>query len=154
MENCYIKDASDFLRLEAELGADAKLLESSLLKNRRATERAALKGDDEFAWAAVGYTIHNMNCLFENYFPRIAKFFEYGLDPAAWHSQLVGRMTLEIPGLRPALFDQVLDTRIDEFRSLRPWTISRSKSEKKLMGSSRTDKEPRCANPSFAAHRG
>jgi hypothetical protein len=114
-----LKNTNDFLRLKAELTTDSSLLQSLLAKNRRATERASLSGEDEFTWAAVGYTIHNVYCLFENYFLRISKFFENGLDPSTWHVQLVERMTLEIPGLRPALFDRAFALRIDELRRFR-----------------------------------
>ena len=114
-----MKNASDFQRLKAELTVDMSLLFGLLEKNRRASERAALAGVDEFAWVAVGYTIHNIYCLFENYFLRISKFFENGLDSSAWHAQLVERMTLEIPGLRPALFDKIFAARIDELRRFR-----------------------------------
>jgi len=77
-----------------------ELLEALLVKNTKASERASLSGMDEFAWTAVGYTIHNVYCLLENYFLRISKFFENGLDLAAWHAQVIERMTLNIPGVR------------------------------------------------------
>ncbi len=114
-----MRSTADFLRLKAELNVDSLLLETLMEKNRRATERARLADADEFAWAAVGYTIHNLYCLFENYFLRIAKFFENGLDSSSWHAQLVERMTLEIPGLRPALFDRTFAARVDELRRFR-----------------------------------
>ena len=114
-----MRSTADFLRLKAELNVDSLLLETLMEKNRRATERARLADADEFAWAAVGYTIHNLYCLFENYFLRIAKFFENGLDSSSWHAQLVERMTLEIPGLRPALFDRAFAARVDELRRFR-----------------------------------
>jgi hypothetical protein len=114
-----MRSATDFLRLKAELGKDRELLQALLAKNLRATERAEMQPGDEFAWAAVGYTIHNIYCLFENYFLRVSKFFENSLDQSNWHAQLVERMTLEIPGLRPALFDTAFATRIDELRRFR-----------------------------------
>jgi hypothetical protein len=114
-----MKETIDFPRLKAELAVDASLLSSLVEKNRRASDRAALAGADEFSWVAVGYTIHNIYCLFENYFLRISKYFENGLDPSSWHAQLVERMTLAIPGIRPALFDRAFSQRIDELRRFR-----------------------------------
>jgi hypothetical protein len=114
-----MKNAYDFLRLKAELTADATSFGALLEKNRRASERAAISGDDEFAWSAVGYTIHNIYCLFENYFLRIAKFFENGLDPSSWHADLVKRMTLTIQEIRPSLFDTAFAQRVDELRRFR-----------------------------------
>jgi len=114
-----MQKGNDYLRLKAELAMDRNLLDALLEKNRRATERPSVAFEDEFAWAAVGYTIHNIYCLFENYFLRISKFFENGLDPSSWHVQLVERMTLDIPSIRPALFNRAFATRIDELRRFR-----------------------------------
>lgn len=41
--------------------------------------------------------------MIESYFLRISKFFENGLPSKAWQKALADRMSLEIPGLRPAL---------------------------------------------------
>ena len=109
----------DFRRLARELDLDAELLGSLYEKSRRAAGRAALSSDDEFAWAALGYTLHNLYCLFENYFLRIAKFFENGLDSNAWHAELIDRMCIEIEGLRPRLFDRSYARRMDELRRFR-----------------------------------
>jgi hypothetical protein len=46
-------------------------------------------------------------------------FLKNGLDPATWHAELVGRMTLEIPSLRPRLFPKDYAKRMDELRRFR-----------------------------------
>jgi hypothetical protein len=109
-----MRSSTDFLRLKAELGKDRELLHVLLAKNLRATERASMMAGDEFAWAAVGYTIHNIYCLFENYFLRVSKFFENSLDQANWHAQLAPRMTLEIPG-RVQLLAGAMSGLVDDF---------------------------------------
>lgn len=78
-----------------------------------------MAADDELLWAAVGYTIHNIYGLFENYFLRIAKFFENGLGSASWHAELVDRMCVEVAGVRPRLFDVAFAARVDTLRRFR-----------------------------------
>ena len=41
-------------------------------------------------------------------------FFENNLGEVGWHKSLVDRMTLEIRGVRQALFDRQFAVRIDE----------------------------------------
>lgn len=43
-------------------------------------------------------------CL-ETAFVRISKFFENNLDGTKWHSELLERMIIDIPGLRPRLLN-------------------------------------------------
>jgi len=105
--------------LKLELGADVELLDELEEKNRQAVARVSAGAEDELDYAALGYTIHNLYCLFENYFLRIAKFFENSLDAAAWHRDLVDRMVLEIENLRPALLDRQLARGMHELRSFR-----------------------------------
>ena len=57
-------------------------------------------------------------CLFGSCL-RIAKFFENSLDPSTWHRDLVGRMTLDIRGVRPALFAREATGPIEELRAFR-----------------------------------
>lgn len=53
----------------------------------------------------VGYLLHTIYTAWESAFHRIATTFENRLDASRWHEQLLKRMTLEIPGLRPAVID-------------------------------------------------
>ena len=109
----------DYLRLLGEITEDMTQLELLMRKVEKARDRVEAGALDELDWAALGYTLHNLYCCFEGYFLRISKFFENGLDPSAWHAELVGRMTLDIPGLRPALFDKGYARRVDELRRFR-----------------------------------
>jgi hypothetical protein len=109
----------DFLLLISELEADVELLQELKIKNRRASDR--IQGDraDELDWAALGYTLHNLYNLLENYFLRIAKFFENALDSTTWHRDLVERMSLSIEGVRPSLLSRSEAAGIDELRAFR-----------------------------------
>jgi hypothetical protein len=68
---------------------------------------------------ALAYTIHNLYNAVENYFLRIAKFFENHLEPATWHRDLVNRMAIEIEGLRPPLLSRASLPDFHELRAFR-----------------------------------
>jgi len=110
---------SDLLRLIAELDSDLDLLENLKQKKERAWQRVEQGSFEELDWAGLGYTIHNIYNLLENYFLRISKFFENSLDPLSWHKDLIEHMRLDIEGVRPALLDRGLASRIDELRAFR-----------------------------------
>lgn len=110
---------ADFERLIAELESDAADLSVVAAENTRAWERLQNGANDQLDWAALGYTIHNVYGVIENYCLRVAKFFENGLDRDGWHRHLLHRMTLAIGTLRPALFDSATYLSIDDLRSFR-----------------------------------
>jgi hypothetical protein len=54
--------------------------------------------------AAAAYLLHNVYCALENAFEQISRTFENHIaDPAQWHRELLGKMFLEIPTVRPAV---------------------------------------------------
>ncbi len=107
-------------QLRSELLQDLRFVEINYAKNREMTDRIAASDDaDEFDYAALGYTLHNLYNALESYFARIAKFFENDLEAHDWHRSLAERMTLEIEGVRPALFDLEFSFRVDELRRFR-----------------------------------
>lgn len=99
-----MKTRDSFLALIAELEGDRRELERARELNRRAWGRIEGGSNDELDWGALGFTLHSMYGILENYFLRISKFFENSLPGERWHKALVEKMGLEIPGLRPALF--------------------------------------------------
>ncbi|MFW6292793.1 MAG: hypothetical protein ACOC7V_10760 [Spirochaetota bacterium] len=106
-------------KLNAELQLDIERLAELRSANERAARRVAVGNPDELEYAALGYTIHNIFNLIENYATRIARTFENAIDPASWHRELIERMQLSIAGVRPALWDRNLAGRIDELRRFR-----------------------------------
>ncbi len=54
----------------------------------------------------VGYMLHGIYSAWESAFHRIASTFENRLDPGQWHAELLERMALDIPGLRPSVIGQ------------------------------------------------
>lgn len=93
-----------FLTLIAELDGDATELTRVLAHNTRAWARISAGANDPIDWGALGYTMHTLYGVAENYFLRISKFFENGLPADRWHRALVEKMALDIPGVRPPLF--------------------------------------------------
>lgn len=87
---------------------------AKFLEMRRRYERA--DAEDEMAIAALGYTVHNLYNAIENYFLRIAKFFENNLDNDSWHRDLTNRMAMSIEGVRPALLPK---DQLEPFHELR-----------------------------------
>jgi hypothetical protein len=68
---------------------------------------------------AIGYILHNFYNGCENIFGSIARFFENDVGPQSWHKDLLRRVNLEIPGIRPRLIDDELYRLLDDFRAFR-----------------------------------
>ncbi|TVQ19192.1 MAG: antitoxin [Spirochaetaceae bacterium] len=113
------RSRSDFERLLAELNTDVRDLNLVVAENARAWKRIEHGATDSLDWAALGYTIHNVYGVMENYCVRVAKFFENGLEGESWHRELLRRMTLDIPTIRPALLTEETCALVDELRSFR-----------------------------------
>lgn len=90
--------------LIAELEGDVGELDRAGQLNERAWHRIQNGAQDVLDYAALGFTMHSIYGVMENYFLRISKFFENNLPSDAWHKTLVERMSLDIPNVRPALF--------------------------------------------------
>ena len=113
------RNREDVERLMAELEWDRQQLGELVVLNRRGAGRIASGATDELDYAALGYSIHNLYGVMENACFRIAKFFENGLSPQSWHRELLERMLLEIPDLRPAFLSRQEFLLLDELRGFR-----------------------------------
>lgn len=113
------REREDFERLIAELQWDREQLVSLAEMNQRALARIEAGAQDELDYSALGYTIHNLYGVMENACFRIAKFFENGLSNHSWHRELLERMLLEIPDLRPAFFTRQEYLLVDQLRAFR-----------------------------------
>lgn len=116
----YMKNSDAVRQLKAELMQDYDFILLNGEKNELMTTRVSISEEkDEFLYAALGYTIHNMYNSFEGYFFRIAKFFENNLSELTWHKGLLERMTLNIEGVRPALIEIPMGLRLEELLKFR-----------------------------------
>ncbi|MBT3273494.1 MAG: hypothetical protein HN368_10080 [Spirochaetales bacterium] len=91
-----------FLTLIEELNGDMVEIERIQSHNSRAWDRIESGACDILDFGALAYTIHTIYGVIENYFLRISKFFENSLPKDSWHKNLVEKMALNIPGVRPA----------------------------------------------------
>ncbi|MFW6213867.1 MAG: hypothetical protein ACOC8L_13280 [Spirochaetota bacterium] len=115
-----MRSSDSIERLRSELKQDYEFIVLNQEKNQEMTRRLdAAEVDDEFLYAALGYTLHNLYNAIESYFYRVAKFFENDLGESDWHRSLVSRMNLSIDGVRPALIDRKFAERADELRRFR-----------------------------------
>jgi len=107
--------------LKADIQDELKKL--ALLNNELALVSDKLELDDRqvpfYDRAAIGYFLHNFYNGCENIFRSIARFFENDMTPDSWHSDLLKRMKLSIPGFRPAAIDEELYIVLNEFRGFR-----------------------------------
>ncbi len=105
--------------LRGQLEDDFRFIAECAQRHSDMVSRASLSTDDEMATMAVAYLLHNLYTAFEGYFLRIAKHFENSIDDASWHKELLERMRIEIPGMRPAVIDKDLAEPLDELRRFR-----------------------------------
>ena len=81
-------------------------------------EQNSLVGQDKAI--LLGYYLHNLYTAFENAFKTIASTFENEVrDPSQWHAELLRRMTLNIPELRPRFISPEAYEPLDELRRFR-----------------------------------
>lgn len=106
--------------LIAELENDWRFIQQNAQKNAVMADRIRNHPEqDEFSYAALGYTLHNLYNAFDAYFIRIAKFFENALPSERWHRSLLERMSLDIEEVRPALIDAFLLQRMQVLLAFR-----------------------------------
>lgn len=108
-------DAIELTTLRQELLRDVEMAEASL-----ATARQRFVGAGPAYEEACAFHLCRLFNVIEQMALRVAKRFENAIDdPARWHAELIRRMTLDIPGVRPALFSRELEAPLSELRGFR-----------------------------------
>jgi hypothetical protein len=70
--------------------------------------------------AGVAYALHNLYCALENSFEQLSRTFEnHVVDREQWHRELMLKMFLAIPDVRPAALPDPLRPLLNELRSFR-----------------------------------
>lgn len=70
--------------------------------------------------AAVTYILHTICNALENSFEHLSREFENNVkDVSQWHKELLMKMFLEIPGIRPAVFPSTCRMILNELRGFR-----------------------------------
>ena len=114
-----IPSAQTIAELSAHLNLEFQAIEENWELNAEAWQRIQEGASHQLDWSALGYTLHTVYTAMENYFLRICKAFENNLPAESWHRELLQRMALEIPGLRPALLDRGTARALDQLRAFR-----------------------------------
>jgi hypothetical protein len=104
--------------LSAVIENDIRAIESM---TRRLGEIADSMNPESFTeLAGAAYLLHNIYNALENTFEQISRSFENHVkDVSKWHKELLGKMFLDIPGIRPAVFPQELRSILNELRGFR-----------------------------------
>lgn len=111
---------ADTLRsLAGELEADIDRLNTLESKYKLVKAKLERITPDEFDLAALGFTISNLYGIMESYLTRIAKCFENQIDTASWHRDLLRRMAIRVPDIRPAVLTPEQAYAVDQLRSFR-----------------------------------
>jgi hypothetical protein len=101
--------------LRAEVADDCRVLDEAA---RRARDRFGSAGDPELE--ACAFQLARFYNIAEQLGLRIAKAFENNIDDEqAWHMELIRRLSIEIPGVRPPLFGGPLVSDLQELRAFR-----------------------------------
>lgn len=112
-------------RSSALLKADIR---DELVRLRKAVDEycEAVAGTDlsvadlaPFTKAAIASYVHAFYTGCEHVFRSISAFFENQLDQAHWHADLLRRMRLEVPGVRPRVLPDALAAELEPYRGFR-----------------------------------
>lgn len=111
-------DALKLSLLRAELDAQlVKIDDVYALLQARASE---MSGEAPATVDSAGYQLHNYYSAVEDLLELTARAFENNItDLSRWHSQLLDRMTLDIPGVRPPLLSGETHALLHRLRSFR-----------------------------------
>jgi hypothetical protein len=105
--------------LKVEIEADLVALDDIGRDLTPLLDRARSGGGTQQELVHAGYLLHNAYNACESILRRIAGTFENALTPDRWHEELLRRMTLEIPGIRPAAIGEDVRASLDELRRFR-----------------------------------
>lgn len=101
----YVRKTSDLLEQQRQAHADFLEHDAPKLERRRSV-----------AMLHAAFLTDYYTCA-ETCFWRIAQYFENHLDGHRWHKDLLDRMQIEVPGLRPAVLrDEVHDALVELMR--------------------------------------
>ena len=108
-------DNIELATLRDELGKDCELARAAA---QLAQER--FEGGSAGSLEACAYNLARLYNVIEQMAQRVARLFENSIDDdRGWHAELIRRMTIEIRGVRPAFFPEILAPPLRELRAFR-----------------------------------
>jgi hypothetical protein len=104
--------------LKADIRDEIARLQRAITEYREAIAGTDLSAPElpSFTKAAIASYVHAFYTGCEHVFRVVSAFFENELDPARWHADLLKRMRLEIPGVRPRVLSDALAAELDLYR--------------------------------------
>jgi len=111
-------DFATVATLSAVIESDIKAVET--MTHRLNGIAASLDPESFTELAGAAYLLHNIYNALENSFEQISRSFENHVNDASkWHKELLSKMFLDIPGIRPAVFVQNHRGILNELRGFR-----------------------------------
>jgi hypothetical protein len=108
-------DSVGLKTLREEMRNDGRMVSDAFQKAQARFERG-----DEVGYESCAHQLSRLYNAFEQSGLRVAKAFENNIDDEkGWHGALLNRLTLSIPGIRPALVPESLKTPLSELRGFR-----------------------------------
>jgi hypothetical protein len=83
-------------------------------------ELCEIKNNDKREIVYIGYSLHNYYCALEDILIEIARTFENSIDDISrYHRELLKRMTIDVPNIRPKVLSKEVFVYLDELRAFR-----------------------------------
>lgn len=112
-------DSTKLILLKVDLEGQMNIVRQIHQKLLDRAERLQQMNDDAILESSA-YQIHNLYCAVEDLLKIVASCFENNINSSSqWHSLLLQRMTMEIPGVRPALLSSDSYTILNALRGFR-----------------------------------
>jgi hypothetical protein len=108
-------DSVGLKTLREEMRNDSRMVSDAFQKAQARFERG-----DEVGYESCAHQLSRLYNAFEQSGLRVAKAFENNIDDEkGWHGALLNRLTLSIPGIRPALIPESMKASLSELRGFR-----------------------------------
>lgn len=105
--------------LAAKIFAEIKELSQLVNRAKHGWEKAK-QGHDDYYLDGVALNLHGFYSGLERIFERIASTIDGNVpDGANWHQELLSQMSIEIPGVRPAIISSETVDMLQDYRGFR-----------------------------------
>lgn len=105
--------------LAAKILAEIKELSQLVNRAKHGWEKAK-RGHDDYYLDGVALNLHGFYSGLERIFERIASTIDGNVpDGANWHKELLSQMSIEIPGVRPAIISSETVDMLQDYRGFR-----------------------------------
>ena len=106
--------------LSAVIDHDLKSIQRLSADLQRLSAPLASGGFEFRDLTAIAYVLHSLYNALENSLEQISRTFEnHVVEPARWHKELLDKMFLDIPGVRPAVLPESLRRSLHDLRGFR-----------------------------------